>query len=338
MDRDKYESHPQPYTIVSVPALAAAMRTIYTPASQSTSYTTIHTHSMIASGAGPVQQVALPATVGEEAIDEEFHWYSPTLRRIVPPYQIKGQSIDEEAQSAANVVKYACDRLHRLGAAYGEWKEFDASAYFDLSAPQTSFLVSIKEHVGMVQIVFFADLLLPSFQKASQFCTHHLSPAYYTFLSALTERPDNRFDDEAVYSKQKYDAVYETMCTHWQRLSQVVRQTQNLLGDHIDFLTTNGVHEERLRWQQFWLSTSQRTQSSYNRLLPVLHDIPSLTLSFNFPLPASRQVGRIKRLRKNRAWHKMQTKWQRQLTNSIFDELFEVDVGDTKQIHERKLS
>jgi hypothetical protein len=70
------------------------------------------------------------------------------------------------------------------------------------------------------------------------------------------------------------------------------------LADDIGFLATNAAHEERTRWQQWW--SMPAVGGLDPQLTPALADIPTLTLSFEFPLPSHRQPERLRRLRANR--------------------------------------
>src|SRR4029079_18100240 len=83
---------------------------------------------------------------------------------LVPMYQVPDGADGEEAVAAAHVVSAISERLRRLATAYAEWDTFDAPAYFDLSEAHSADMVRLVERVSTVHVVFFADLLLPSFQ------------------------------------------------------------------------------------------------------------------------------------------------------------------------------
>ncbi len=129
----------QTTTIASVPALAAAIRTL---------------------------------NVQPPLMASAFHAADP----LVQMYQISPGA--GEAEAAAYVVSGIGERLRRLGDAYGEWDAFDAPAYFDLSVTQTAQLLRVSERVSTVHITFFADLLLPAFQQTVAAWMHEFQPVY----------------------------------------------------------------------------------------------------------------------------------------------------------------
>ena len=100
-------------------------------------------------------------------------------------YEVSGQSSAEEAASAVQALEDISDRLRRLHGAYGEWRQFDAGAYFDLSHAQTRRLVRVSERVSTVHVTFFADLLLPSFRAAEHYWYYCFCPSYWTMLDGL---------------------------------------------------------------------------------------------------------------------------------------------------------
>lgn len=220
------------------------------------------------------------------------------VRDLVPMYQIEAGVIVEEAQSAARVISEIAERLRRMGIAYSEWPVFDAPAFFDLSTRQTARLVRVFERPNSVYVVFFADLLLPSFHAAESYWVEHFVPAYHAagpVRSAATERGRAALDPfDAVFN----DEVKPELITRWTRLLAVARCTRELLSDDIGFITTNGSQEERLRWRRVW--SKDPAPGLDAPLALTLDNIPSLTLSYEFPLPAHRQSGRMRRLRRNR--------------------------------------
>ncbi|MEZ4658629.1 MAG: hypothetical protein R2911_13745 [Caldilineaceae bacterium] len=95
-----------------------------------------------------------------------------------------------EAQAAAAVVGDVAERLRRLGAAYGEWKHFDAPAYFDIPQPQADLLLTVTERVNSVYVHFQMDLLLPAFGKAEAYWANHFVPAYHAANIAQVGRDE----------------------------------------------------------------------------------------------------------------------------------------------------
>ncbi len=102
---------------------------------------------------------AMRCTPGAETL-HDLH----THDSVVPMYEVSGQSSAEEAASAVQALEDISDRLRRLHGAYGEWRQFDAGAYFDLSHAQTRRLVRVSERVSTVHVTVLrrpAVALLP---------------------------------------------------------------------------------------------------------------------------------------------------------------------------------
>ena len=227
------------------------------------------------------------------------------LRRedpLVQMYHIHGNSISQEAEMAASTVSGIAERLRRLASAYGEWDIFDAPAYFDLSVGQTAHLVKLTERVSTVYGLFFADLLLPSFQQAVAYWVREFQPIY------------QQLDQEPTLGPAFFQEIQPAMVAHWQRLVAVIEQTRIILSGDIGFWATNGAQEERERWRRWWRTPPAARLDP--ALLPALADVPTLTLSFEFPLPAFRQPDRLRRLRQNRARHLARKKRSKKSSNN----------------------
>jgi hypothetical protein len=205
---------------------------------------------------------------------------------LVPMYQISNQSVAQEAEMAAYVVSNIAERLRRLGMAYGEWDTFDAPAYFDLSVSQTAQLVKLIERVNTVHVVFFADLLLPAFQRAVAAWIQEFAPLY-----------QQRYQEPTI-GQRFFQQIQPQMVDDWRYLLTVIQQARAILDDDVGFLATNGAQEERERWRRWWQTAPAAGLDA--ALMPALSQVPTLTLSFDFPLPASRQPDRLRRLRRNR--------------------------------------
>lgn len=193
---------------------------------------------------------------------------------------------EAEAEAAKRVLSEVTERMRRLDGAYGEWQLFDAPAYFDLTVDQAAQLVRVVERVSMVHVVFFADLLLPSFQSAASYWRQMYAPAY----QALRNQPEQgaqRFIQE----------IQPAMIAQWQRLLAVVEHARSLLNQDVGFWATNNAEEERTRWLRWW--RQEPAPGLIPTLKPDLQQTPTLTLAFDFPLPARRQPGRLRRLRRN---------------------------------------
>lgn len=211
-----------------------------------------------------------------------------SLRRPVQVYRIQGgagSSVDAEAESAAHAVRHAIDRLHRLAAAYGEWKDFDPAAYFDLTQTQAGLLVQASERVTAVHITFHADLLLPSFRQAVELWA-------LVFVPGWQHRQESGETHEMLFGQAQ-----PRLAEQVQRAQAVIEHTRRRLLGEIGYLAANGANEERWRWTL----PANPPPGLAPALLLDAHSVPTLTLTADFPLPLARQPGRQRRLRRHRA-------------------------------------
>jgi hypothetical protein len=214
---------------------------------------------------------------------------------LVPFYQIESGDFEKEVSTATHTIAVVTDKLRRLSAAYGEWENFDAPAFFDLYPEQVSLLLYIVERVSTVHVTFYADLLLPSFQHTEQYWSQEFFPAYqagYPF--------SRRIEKRSAYTKHFFEIEQPKMMAYWQRTLDVVQAVRRELREDIGFLATAGGSEERAQWRRVW--PKRPAQGLTEELLPPLSHLPTLTLSMSFPLPAHRQPGRLRRLR--RMWQR----------------------------------
>lgn len=198
-------------------------------------------------------------------------------------------SVQQEAQSAAHTLLAVAERMRRLRSAYGAWRHFDASAYFDLSEPQIERLLRISERVTTVHVLFYADALLPSFQAAEAFWQEHFRPDYLALRTHLHHGEDP-LEPVMAFAERSQPQMIE----HWQRLVATVRATRALLDNEIGFWAANGSSDERAYWRWAW--TIEPAPGISEQLLPSLGQTPTLTLAVDFPLPTYRQPGRRRRL------------------------------------------
>ncbi len=215
----------------------------------------------------------------------------PTAEETLPPmYRIHGSEdphcAGAEVESAVRVVGEISERMRRLVVAYGEWQEFDASAYFDLPKEFSPEIVRVVERASTVHVLFFADLLLPTFRHAAHFWATAMLPAY-----------QNREESATTY-RHFFEAVQPAMGTKWAALIEVLTTTRTLLLEDIGFLTTSGAEDERMRRQGLWQVAP--VPGLDQALAPDLGTIPTLTLAIQFALPAQKQPGRLRRLRRSR--------------------------------------
>ena len=243
---------------------------------------TISTSTLLLSSS-PAFAAALRAMLPTHA-DFAALWQSPS--ELVPMYRINGAHLTSEIDAASRVLGEVVERMRRLNDAYGEWQLFDIPAYFDLTESQSASLVRISERVSTVHVTFYADLLLPTFQQSLAYWSQTFAPAYQQMGQSADAY--TRFLTE----------VQPAMIEQWQRLLQVITQSRKLLLEDVSFLAANGGQEERAQWRHWW--ERPPAPGLDPRLTPDLGQLPTLTLSLDFPLPAHRQPHRLRRLRRNR--------------------------------------
>ncbi len=211
-------------------------------------------------------------------------------------YRIRNSSLEDEIQDIVHVVANVVDRLRRLAEAYGAWQSFDAGAYFDLTGDQAAQLVTVTERVSTVHVTFQTDLLLPTFRNAIAFWVGQFVAAYSSSFSPIAPRRvadvPPAFDDDFLIDTQP------SMLTRWNSLLAVVGEVRAILVHDPGFVATLATQETQMRWRRLWAIAPAAGLSE--QLRPELMSVPTLTLSFDFPLPAYRQPGRIRRLRLNR--------------------------------------
>lgn len=211
-------------------------------------------------------------------------------------YQVRNSSLGDETQDIVHVVEHLVDRLRRLSDAYGAWQDFDAGAYFDLTESQANRLVTVTERVSTVHVIFRTDLLLPTFRRAILFWAGQFVAAHTTLHSFIGVRGraavHTAFDDDFFADSQP------SMTILWERLLCIAEDVRTRLADDPGFMATLATEETQTRWRKLW-ATAPAT-GLCDQLTPELFSIPTLTLSFDFPLPAHRQPGRLRRLRINR--------------------------------------
>jgi hypothetical protein len=254
----------------------------------------INEHSVITSAP------ALAAALRETDHIEAATWIGDLFPAdaLVPMYQVNNGSIDEEAAAAAHVVSETAERLRRLADAYAEWSTFDASAYFDLSERQAAQLVRVHERISTVYVTFQADLLLPSFRKAESFWVGRFCPIYHAAYLCSAQHPGLRGEEEPDAEIQFLSEIQPEMIARWRHLLQVLQHARTTLMNDIGFLSANGSQDERARWQYAWEQRPARCLAA--ALRPALSQVPTLSLAYEFPLPAYRQSGRRRRLQQHR--------------------------------------
>lgn len=251
----------------------------------------------------PTAQAITSAPELAAAIRATDHWqpHATWQRRLatdplVAIYRVRGATVQEEAESAVYTIVHVMDRLRRLGAAYGEWAEFEAGAYFDLSYAQAARLVTVTERVATVHVIFYADVLLPSFQRVESFWSEAFRPMHRAMHTSLLSAPAmaRATNGAAAF----FDESQPELAAQWQQLLATIERIRLLLQDDPDFWSMSGATEERWRWRQAWQAAPARGLASV--LCPPLESVPTLTLAYDFPLPAHRQPGRLRRLRRQR--------------------------------------
>lgn len=222
---------------------------------------------------------------------------------LVPMYRLQARTVAQEIDHAVRVVNETAERLRRLATAYGEWSMFDASAYFDLTPTQATSLVYLVERVSSVHVRFFTDLLLPSFQRAVISWRMGYAPAYaglrHELRAGLPAINGMRNGNGNGNGNGAFAHVVQPqMIERWDRVLAVVDGVHRRLAGDITLLSMSGSEEERNRWRHYWQFEPQAGLDA--ALLPALASLRSLTLTFDFPLPISRQPDRLRRLRYSR--------------------------------------
>lgn len=214
-----------------------------------------------------------------------------STRSLSSTYTVQNHTAAREAQTAVTTVAQTADRLRRLAKAYGEWSEFDVPAYFNLWPEHAPHLVHIEERVSTVNVTFFADMLLPSFQRAEQYWVQEFFPAYQAAHSF-----QGRTADCSSFTAHFLEYEQPKMCAYWGKLVSVALEARRALWNDIGFLAGAAAGEEEARWRWAWRCPPPPGLD--DRLLPSLRQLPTLTLGIEFPLPAYRQPGRTRRLRR----------------------------------------
>ena len=214
-------------------------------------------------------------------------------RLLSPAYHVQNHVGAREVQTAVTTIAQVANKLRRMARAYGEWQEFDIPAFFDLWPEHAPHLVHVEERVSTVNVTFFADQLLPSFQRAEQYWAQEFFAAYQT-----ARPPLNASADSSSFTAHFLEFEQPKMRAYWDKLISIMAETRSTLWNDIDFLAATAGGEEKALWQWAWAGPSPPGLDP--RLLPPLQQLPTLTLGVEFPLPASRQPGRVRRLR--RTW------------------------------------
>lgn len=194
-------------------------------------------------------------------------------------YRLPAGAVAGEAHDAAQLAAEVAERLRRLARAYGEWPLFEPGPYFDLTPAQVATLTRVAERVATVHVVVYLDALLPAFRTVTTFAAS--TPAH-------------------VGSAEQSEMVYTTLTAHWERMLEVVHAARLHLRDNISFLAHNGAAEEQERWRGVQRGGAGDAVGPWWAM--DRHAAPTLTLSIEFPLPAYRQPGRTRRLR--RTWQR----------------------------------
>ena len=213
--------------------------------------------------------------------------------KLVPMYRVHKGGPAQETENFVRAIDHILERLGRLSRAYAEWRHFDCGAYFDLTNEQVDRLVRVTERVNTVHVIFFSDLLLPSFREAGRLWEDRFLPAYAQ-AQQLIANGRNGLEATGGFFRE----VQPAMIRMWQQTYSIIAETRAQLATSMGYLAANGAQEERYRWRSYW--GGKPGMGIDERLLPAWRTIPTLTLALEFPLPMHRQPGRLRRLRRNR--------------------------------------
>ena len=216
-----------------------------------------------------------------------------STRSLSPAYTVQNHSGAKESQTAVTTVSQVADRMRRMAKAYGEWKEFDISAFFDLWPEHARRLIALEERVSTVNVTFYADMLLPSFQRVEQYWAQEFFPAYQSAQSFARGT-----ENSSIFTAHFLEFEQPKMCAYLDKLMAIVSDARRELWNDIGFLGATAGGDEKANWQWAWRIPPPPGLDE--RLLPPLRQLPTLTLGIEFPLPAYRQPDRLRRLR--RTW------------------------------------
>ena len=216
-----------------------------------------------------------------------------STRTLAPAYLVRNHTGAKESRTAVTTVSQVADRMRRMAKAYGEWKEFDISAFFDLWPEHARRLVALEERISTVNVTFYADMLLPSFQRVEQYWAQEFFPAYQSAQSFARGT-----ENCSSFTAHFLEFEQPKMCAYLENLINIVSDARRELWNDIGFLGSTAGGDEKAHWQWAWREPPPPGLDE--RLLPLLRQLPTLTLGVEFPLPAYRQPDRVRRLR--RTW------------------------------------
>jgi len=184
-----------------------------------------------------------------------------------------------EVAAATHLVTDSAERLRRLRRAYGAWQEFESGPYFDLTGPQLAMLVQVQERMTTVHVALTLDLLLPSVQAVAGWYLEQWQPIAGASAATQLMRAD------------EWPAIHDEMQRRWQQACVTIHAVRMALHRSAAYWGFNHAAGERARWPLAANGQSTAWQ-------PGLAVAPTLTLALEFALPAARQPGRLRRLRR----------------------------------------
>ncbi len=189
---------------------------------------------------------------------------------LVPAYRVPARGRHEECRRRlADAVAILAERLDRLPQAYGQWRVFDAGAFFDLRPCQLQALLRMESLGATLDLTLHADLLSPAFRVAERFWAEHFCPAYHAGGRQTDDAFGQHFRRQILPAMQRrLDAAREDLSAAGRLLFE--------RGD-VTFLLSAAAPDER---QRHLLTLPPGDED----LALLFLDLPSLTLSRSYDL------------------------------------------------------
>jgi len=224
-------------------------------------------------------------------------------RPLVPAYKVNPSWPGEKrVQAAACAVRILADRLARLPRVWAEWDVFDAEAYFDLYPEQARVLVTLHQTRHKVQVMLFADLLVPGFREAELYWVEKVVPALHAAQPALFSRDGHPDDASHAWAEWVAREVGPEMEARLYAAAAEIRHVREVLYEQGDvgFLAASASLEERYRVSR--LGNGRVDVRLWQRLQMV----PTLTLELTFMPGVREEILRRRALRRwrHRPWHR----------------------------------
>ncbi len=228
----------------------------------------------------------------------------PNWQRLAPIYRLRlTDTLPQRQRKLRQLMVFLHQRFIRLQEAWPAWDEFDVGAYFDLYPDQATALCETRVHNGKLQVVFFVDMLMPSFRRALHYWQTVVVPAYKQVepsLAGPVSRPTSlqqvlgtAFDNDIM---PEFDALY--LEAHTAMLQSIRPLAQS--GD-VHFLAHSAACLERLRVAKAY------RKAGPNQIATKLDQVPTLTLEHTIVI--AHNVRRRRQMRLARYRDRLKHHW-----------------------------